>query len=92
MEYREFRRQLGKADITIAEMADLIKLNPKSISNYSKRGTVPSNLAVIATLMGHMADNKLDFKEALQKIEISPNRIRGGAKSGQFGGHKNKEN
>jgi len=88
VKYSEFRRQLGKAGLTTAEFARLIKLNPNSITNYSKRGTVPNNLAVIATLMGHMVDNGLAFEEILEKIDISPNKVRGAASIGKFGGDK----
>lgn len=88
MKYSEFRRHLGKAGLTTADFAYLIKLNPNSITNYSKRGTVPSNLAVIATLMGHIVDNGLEFKEVLGKIDITPNKVRGAASVGQFGGDK----
>lgn len=86
MKYKEFRRHLGKSNLTIGRFAELIKLNPNSITNYSKRGTVPSNLAVIATLMGEMADNQLDFQKPLESIDISPNKVRGDAIRGGFGG------
>lgn len=89
MKYKEFRRHLGKSHLTIGRFAALIKLNPNSITNYSKRGTVPSNLAVIATLMGEMADNQLDFQQPLEKIDISPNKVRGSAVKGGFGGFNN---
>lgn len=86
MEYKEFKRQLGKSNLTIGRFAELIKLNPNSVTNYSKQGRVPSNLAVIATLMGEMADNQLDFQKPLEGIDISPNKVRGSAIKGGFGG------
>lgn len=88
MNYREFKRQLGKAAITSREFAKLIKLHPNSITNYSKRGTVPNNLAIIAVLIGEMADHGLDYKLALQNIDIQPNKVRGAARVGKFGGDK----
>lgn len=88
MTYDEFRRQLGKAGITAREFAGLIKLNPNSITNYAKQGEVPTHLAVIVTLMAQMADNHLDYRAALSNIEIEPNRPRGAAVTGRFGGSK----
>lgn len=88
MLYDEFRRQLGKAGITSREFAELMKLNPNSITNYSRSGEVPSHLAVIVTLMGEMADNGLDFRAAISRINIEPNRTRGASSKGRFGGNK----
>lgn len=88
MTYDEFRRQLGKAGISAKEFANLVKLNCNSVTNYAKDGEVPSHWAIVALLMGEMADNGLDFKEALSRIEISPNKVRGAAAKGRFGGSK----
>lgn len=88
MTYEEFRRQLGKAGITSREFAELIKLNPNSITNYAKQGEVPTHLAIIVSLMGDMAEHGLDFRAVLSRIEIEPNRPRGGASKGRFGGTK----
>lgn len=88
MDYIEFRRHLGKAGLTTKDFADLVKLNCNSITNYAKDGVVPSHWAIVALLMGEMADNGLDFKEALDGIEIEPNKVRGSAAKGQFGGSK----
>ena len=88
MTYEEFRRQLGKAGLSAREFADLVKMNRNSITNYAKDGVVPSHWAIVAVLMGEMADNGLDFKKALGKIEIEPNKVRGAAAKGRFGGDK----
>lgn len=88
MIYSEFQRQLGKAGLTLREFADLIKMHRNSVSNYAKFGEVPSHLAVIATLLGAMADKKVDFRSILASIEIEPKKPRGGAAKGRFGGSK----
>lgn len=87
MTYEEFRRQLGKAGLTAKEFAELVKLNSNSITNYAKSGEVPSHLAVIAALLGEMAERKIDFRDVLSRIEIEPNKPRG-AGIGRFGGCK----
>lgn len=46
MTYDEFRRQLGKAGVTAREFAELLSLNPNSITNYARQGEVPSHLTV----------------------------------------------
>ena len=88
MTYAEFRRQLGKAGLTNKAFAELVKINRNSITNYKKDGEVPAHWAVVALLMGLMADKGLDFKEALSGIEIEPNKVRGNAAKGRFGGSK----
>jgi hypothetical protein len=86
MTYDEFKRQLGKAGITAREFGDLVGLHPNSITNYSQQGEVPSHLAVIVTLMGEMAEQGLDFRPALSRIQLAPNKPRGAAAKGRFGG------
>lgn len=88
MTYEEFRRQLGKAGVTAYQFADLIKMNPSSVTNCSQKGVVPTHLAVISALMGELAENGLDFRVALSKIDIKPKQPRGGAAKGCFGGSK----
>ena len=87
MTYDEFLRQLGKAGLNIRQFAELMKMNRISLSNYGKKGEVPSHLAIIATLLGEMAERKIDFREVLSKVDISPKKPRG-AGIGKFGGDK----
>lgn len=49
---------------------------------------MPSHWAIVALLMGVMSDRKLDFKEVLGLIKIAPNKVRGNAAKGRFGGSK----
>jgi transcriptional regulator with XRE-family HTH domain len=86
MTYNEFCRQLGKAGLSIIEFAKLIKMNHRSVSNYATANKVPDHLAIIAALMGEMADSGLDFREVLGGIRVEFKRPRGGAAKGQFGG------
>lgn len=88
MTYDEFRRQLGKAGLTAKEFAELIKQSPNSITNYAKQGEVPPHLAIIAALMGDMAEGGQDFRNTLSRIQFEANRPRGGASKGRFGGSK----
>lgn len=88
MTYDEFQRQIGKAGLTIREFADLVKMHRNSVTNYAKLGEVPSHLAVIAALLGAMAEKKVDFRSILDSIEIEPKKPRGGAAKGRFGGSK----
>lgn len=88
MTYEEFTNHLGKAGITAYRFADITKMNPNSITNYSQKGEVPSHLAVIAALLGEMKENHLDFDRILSKIQIKPKQPRGGAAKGRFGNSK----
>jgi hypothetical protein len=88
MTYDEFRRQLGKAGLTVKGFAELIKQTPNSITNYATQGAVPPHLAIIAALMGDMAESGLDFRTTLGRIQFDANKPRGGAAKGRFGGSK----
>lgn len=88
MTYDEFRRQLGKAGLTVKGFAALIKQTPNSITNYATLGDVPPHLAIIAALMGDMAEFKVDFRATLNRIEFEASKPRGGATKGRFGRSK----
>lgn len=77
MDFDEFKRHIGKAGVTTREFAELLCMNRNSISNYAATGTVPTHLAVIAALMGEMAEHQLDFRPVLSRIKITPNKPRG---------------
>lgn len=65
MTYTEFKRQLGKAGLTVRAFAALLGQTPNSITNYAAKGQVPTHLAIIATLMATMADAGMDFRKEL---------------------------
>nr|WP_057928773.1 hypothetical protein [Burkholderia ambifaria] len=77
MAYAEFQQELKKAQLTAREFARLIRMNESSITNYSSKGTVPSHLAVIATLIGALAAHEIDFRHVIGKTAIEPKRPRG---------------
>ena len=88
MTYVEFQRQLGKAGLTLREFADLMGMNRNSVTNYAKKGEVPSHLAVIASLMGEMAEQQLDFRVVLAKMVIEPKKPRDRLEKERFLGSK----
>lgn len=88
MTYDEFKCELGKAGLTAREFAELIRMNPNSVTNCSMKGSVPAQLAVIAALMGEMHERKVDFHHVLARIDIEPKKPRGAARPGKFGGDK----
>jgi hypothetical protein len=88
MTYEELQRQIGKAGLTITEFAGLIRMNRASISNLAGKGDVPAHLAIIACLMGEMAERQVDFRTPLAAIDIAAKRPRGGAAKGRFGGSR----
>lgn len=77
MDYDEFQRHIGKAGLKLQEFASLMQMTPTALSNYRKKGQVPMHLAVIAVLLGELADNGIDFRTALAKIAITPKKARG---------------
>ncbi|OJX74826.1 XRE family transcriptional regulator [Magnetospirillum sp. 64-120] len=91
MTYDEFQRHVGKAGLTLKAFAELVRMNRISLSNLAKKGEVPTHLAVIAALLGEMADKGIDYREVLSRIAIAPKKPRGAGKRGKFGGDKQEE-
>lgn len=88
MTYSEFRHHLAKAGITAREFAELVGLSPNSITNQAKNGVVASLHAVIVTLMAEMTANNINFRAVLMSVKRAPNKPRGSAARGKFGGSK----
>lgn len=86
MRYDDFKRQLGRAGISGRGFSRLVKLHPNSLTNYARTGAVPAHWAIIATLIGEMAERGIDYHAVIQGIEFEPNKIRGAAAKGRFGG------
>ena len=72
MTYEELQRHIGKAGLKSNEFARLLGMNPISISNMRKRGEVSRHLAVVAVLMGEMAERGIDIHALLSKIDAEP--------------------
>jgi len=72
MTYTEFRRQLGKAGLTVRAFAALLGQTPNSITNHASHDAVPRHLAIIAVLMAEMADAGLDYRGALSRTGLLP--------------------
>jgi hypothetical protein len=85
MNYNEFYGHVRRAGLNLKDFALLIKMTPASLTNYSKKGKVPTHLAVIATLLGEMHEKKVDYKDVLSQINISTKRPRGVSHSAKFG-------
>lgn len=66
MDYEELKRQIGKAGLTNKAFAELIGINPNSVTNF-KRTKVPSNIAIIAVLIAEMKEHGIDFEMPITK-------------------------
>lgn len=77
MEYKIFKRQLAVAGLSVRQFSELLGFNCNSITNYSKVGTVPTHLAVIAVLIAELAQRGLDFREPILGLDIKNRLPRG---------------
>lgn len=72
MTYLEFKRHLGKADLSICEFAEPPSVRPGPISNHSKKSAVPTPHAVIAGLLGDAADRGINPMKLLGRYGVFP--------------------
>lgn len=91
MTYDDFSAELSKAGLSIRAFAELIGMNPNSVSNYASAGGVPHHLACIAALLAEMNVNDVDFEPAIRRVNISRKKPRGRGKPGRFGGDKQEQ-
>ncbi len=86
MSYNDFLDELTRAGLTVRAFAELIGMNPNSITNYARAQSVPAHLALIATLIAELSVHGINYRSLIAKIEIAPKKPRGRARQGQFGG------
>lgn len=89
MDYGEFTRNIAKAGLSIKEFAYLIKTNPNSITNLSKKKLMPKNLSIIAVLLGEMKDKGVGYNHLFDKMILQPQKPR---VERSFGKKKNSSN
>lgn len=88
MPYADFLVELGKAGLSVRAFAELVGMNPNSISNYARNGELPTHLALIAVLITGMSELGGDYRQAMSKVALTPKKVRGGARKGHFGGDR----
>lgn len=87
MNYDDFIAELSKAGLSIRRFADLMNMQPNSISNNKKQGEVPDHLAIIASLLAEMSSHDIDFDPVFARLEPGKKRPRGASKPGKFAGN-----
>lgn len=88
MLYADFLNALGRARLSVRAFAELVGMNPNSISNYARSGELPTHLAFIAVLVAGVSDLGGDYRRVMSKVELAPKKPRGGAGRGRFGGDR----
>lgn len=86
MTYTDFLTELSRAGLGVRAFAELIGMNPNSVSNYARAAEVPAHLALIAVLLAELGIQGLDYRRAVAKVGPTLKRPRGRARAGQFGG------
>ncbi|MGN7713224.1 XRE family transcriptional regulator [Agrobacterium radiobacter] len=88
MLYSDFLDELGKAGLSVRAFAELIGMNPNSISNYARTGEIPTHLALIIVLIVGIAELGGNYRAIASRVELSHKKPRGGARPGRFGGDR----
>lgn len=86
MTYADFLLELDRAGLGVRSFAELVGMNPNSVSNYARSSEVPTHLALIAVLIAEMSVQGIDYRRPIGKVELTRKRPRGRAQAGHFGG------
>ncbi|MDB6430164.1 XRE family transcriptional regulator [Pseudomonas aeruginosa] len=88
MTYDDFLRELDKAGLSVKRFADLVGMQPNSVSNNKKRGEVPIHLAVIVSLLAEMSARQIDYEPVMARVQPIKKRARGVAIGRRSSGDK----
>ena len=70
MTFKEFKKCLVDADITIPKLAKLIGVSEKNIQSYKKKDKIPNHFAAIAQLIKVLEEEDIDYKAILKSLEL----------------------
>lgn len=71
MDYKEFKRHIGKAGLNTRSFAKLMGMSPTSVTNYANSESIPNHLAIVALLMGELGDNHIDFQTKIEHLDLN---------------------
>lgn len=80
MTFIEFKKMLLDAEITLPKFCKLIKVSDKNIQSYRKKGNVPNTIAVIATCFAKMHNEQIDYRQAIENLDLKKKTKTGGFK------------
>ena len=86
MVYADFIARLEKIGLSVRGFAELIGMNPNSVSNYARKGELPSHLALIVVLVVAVGEMGGDYRRIISTVGVTPKKPRGRGRHGQFGG------
>lgn len=86
MTYDDFIAELNKAGLSVRRFAELMRMQPNSISNNKMKGEVPDHLAVISSLLAELSAHGIDYEAIFARLEPSRKKSRGASRPGKFGG------
>lgn len=69
MKYQELQIELLKIGFTIKDLANLIGMNPNSITNYKSKDLIPLNLAIILSLITSLKNNGIDPETIINEVK-----------------------
>ena len=86
MLYTDFLEELRKVGLSVREFAELVGMNPNSISNYARAGELPTHIAHIAVLVVGVSQLGGDYRRVMSRVERVRKKPRGAGRRGRFGG------
>ena len=89
--YTDFLEELRKVGLSVREFAELVGMNPNSISNYARAGELPTHIALIAVLVVGVSQLGGDYRLVMSRVERVRKKPRGAGRRGRFGGAKQSE-
>jgi len=69
MTYKEFQIALLELDLNIKDFAQILGMNPNSITNYKLKGYMPLQLSIIINLMLEMKKNDINYEDIINEAK-----------------------
>lgn len=69
MTYKEFQISLLELNLNIKDFAQILGMNPNSITNYKLKGYMPLQLSIIINLMLEMKKNYINYEDIINEAK-----------------------
>ena len=78
MTFKEFKKRLIDANLSLPAFANLIQVSDKNLQSYKKKDEIPNAIAVAVECFAIMEEHGIDYTEAVEALDLKKKAKKGG--------------
>jgi len=78
MTFKEFKKRLIDANITLPKFAKLIRVSEKNLQSYKQKNEIPNPIAVVVECFAAMEERGIDYRQIVDNLSLEKKSKKGG--------------